>query len=349
MEKQISSNLEEKPPAEQTPINVTSHSGGQLSTSSADEVSQSPTSILDFSVIMSHSGWSGPTEANILGGTAAAAGTSFLGEVRPPRTAKGSTDWYDMCTESLGFESLTEKMDVCNLPAEEEDVFNQSLTTRKSIFTTRSRTTTRSCGLMREKTESKDFPPPLTTLDLNRRPRFSYEKVRTDDGRLQIFMVERDTTEIIRTSSDEGGVLMKMVTNIFDEEDDEDDKNSIDKSKNDEQQQEVAAATRTSERENRLERLPAISDYTDLSGRPRFSYEKVRTDDGRLRIVMVVRDTPEIIRMTSSEEGGVVMKMVTSLAKEDNDQKNSIEKSKNEQQEPQQQQESATRTSGNLD
>ncbi|KAK1558656.1 hypothetical protein Q3G72_005110 [Acer saccharum] len=85
-----------------------------------------------------------------------------------------------------------------------------------------------------------------------------------------------------------------------------------------------------------------------LSGRPRFSYEKVRTDDGRLRIVMVERDTPENIR-TSSEEGGVVMKMVARLAEEDDDQKNSIEKRKNKQQEPEQQQESDTRTSGNLD
>ncbi|TXG63565.1 hypothetical protein EZV62_010559 [Acer yangbiense] len=231
MDKRISSNLEEKQPAEQPPINVTSHSGGQLSTSFADEVYKSPTSILDSAVIMSHSGWSQPTEANILGGTAAAARTSFLGEARPPGTAKGSTDWYDMCTESLGFESLTEKMDVCNLPAKEE-LANQSLTTRKSIFT-RSRTT-RNCGLMREKTDSKDFPPPLTTLDLNRQPRFSYEKVRTDDGRLQIFMVERDTAEIIRTSSDEGGVVMKMLTNILDD----DEKNSIEKNKNDELKQE---------------------------------------------------------------------------------------------------------------
>ncbi|KAK3193923.1 hypothetical protein Dsin_025233 [Dipteronia sinensis] len=123
-----------------------------------------------------------------------------------------------MCTESLRFESLTEKMDVCNLPMEEDEVANLSLTTR-------------SYRLMREKTESKDFPPPLTTLDLNGRPRFSYEKVRTDDRLLQIFMVERDTPEIIWTSNDEGGIVMKMLTNILDEEDDDDEKNSIEKSK----------------------------------------------------------------------------------------------------------------------
>ncbi|KAI9181352.1 hypothetical protein LWI28_014157 [Acer negundo] len=323
MEKHISSNLEEKPPAKQPPINVTSHSGSQLSTSSADEVSQSPTSILDSTVIMSHSGWSRPTGANILGGTAAPARTSFLGEVRPPGTAKGSTDWYDMCTESLGFESLTEKMDVCNLPAEEE-VAKQSLTTRKSIFT-RSRTT-RSCRLMREKTDSKDFPPPLTTLDLNRPPRFSYEKVRTDDGRLQIFMLERDRPEIIRTSSDEGGVVMKMLTNMLDEEDDDDEKNSIEKSKNDELKQEFGWALNLMREKTDLKGYPPPLTTLNLSGRPRFSYEKVRTDDGRLRIVMVERDTPEIIRTSSEEGGGVVMKMVTRLAEEDDDQKNSIEK-----------------------
>ncbi|KAL5793015.1 hypothetical protein ACOSP7_001609 [Xanthoceras sorbifolium] len=240
-EKQISSNSDEKPPAEEPLVNETSLSGVQITTSSAD-VTLSPISILDSVDKISHSRQSRPNGDSILGRTAAAAGTNALGELRPPRTARGCTDWYDMCTESLGFESLAEKMDICNLPAEVAES-----PSRTSIFK-RSRTT-RTCGLMREKKDSKGFPPILSTLDWSGRSRYSYEGVRTDDGRLRIAMVERNTPEIIRTSGEEGVVVMKMLTSR-DQEDDE--KNSVEKSKNDEQeqeqeQQEVAPA-RTSSR-----------------------------------------------------------------------------------------------------
>ncbi|KAJ0054353.1 hypothetical protein Pint_01036 [Pistacia integerrima] len=95
-------------------------------------------------------------------------------ELRPPGTAEGSTDWYNMCTENLGFESLA-------------DVSSA----QSSLISSSSRLPR---VMMRENMKLNDTPaflseldiniPPindlpttsLSTLDDNGRPRFRFEQ-----------------------------------------------------------------------------------------------------------------------------------------------------------------------------
>ncbi|KAJ0113644.1 hypothetical protein Patl1_01063 [Pistacia atlantica] len=114
--------------------------------------------------------------------------TSFVRELRPPGTTEESTDWYNMCTETIGFESLA------NVSFAQSSLISSS---------------SRLLGvMMRENMKLNDTPtflfaldnniPPindlpttsLSTLDDNGRPLFRFEQVRSD-GRLTMTMFEK--------------------------------------------------------------------------------------------------------------------------------------------------------------
>lgn len=99
---------------------------------------------------------------DILGRTAAAAGTQSVDELTPPGTAKGI----------LGFESMLEKTDLSKVIEEHS-----------------SRLIT-SSGRKTKMRRVRVLPPFLSTLFCSGRPRFSLEKVTGSDGRLNIVMVD---------------------------------------------------------------------------------------------------------------------------------------------------------------
>lgn len=143
---------------------------------------------------------------NILGRTLAATEMITVRELRPRGTAKGSTDWYKMCTETLGSESLGDVTDLSSLSMSISTVSASSRMSRQK---------------MRANTDLKDFPPFLSTLKSNGRPRFSYEKERSD-GRLTMTMtmVANDTPEIVRrVDVGDSGELELNVLARRDEED----------------------------------------------------------------------------------------------------------------------------------
>ncbi|KAA8550915.1 hypothetical protein F0562_002599 [Nyssa sinensis] len=62
----------------------------------------------------------------------------------------------------------------------------------------------------REKAMSKNFPPLLSTLNQNGRPRFNLSKVRKN-GRLQIITVPNHQPEVVRTPRRDGGLRMQLL------------------------------------------------------------------------------------------------------------------------------------------
>lgn len=151
------------------------------SLSSSIGATTSSNNILDSVTGISHSSNVNPPTIATLLGLTAASGTSVVQEIRPPGTAKGNTDWYETCTESLGYESLAEKKDVCDFSEVMIDDVSSSRSKVKRVS-----------GVIRQKTNLKDFPPLISTLDSSGRPRFSYKKVTDNDGRLSVNMMESD-------------------------------------------------------------------------------------------------------------------------------------------------------------
>ncbi|KAK9201737.1 hypothetical protein WN944_016943 [Citrus x changshan-huyou] len=112
---------------------------------------------------------------DILGRTAAAAGTQSVDELTPPGTAKGI----------LGFESTLEKMDLSKVIEEHSSRLITSSSRMKKL-----------CGvIMREKCRPQVFPPFLSALNSGGRPRFGVVKVAGSDGRLKIIKFEFGSDE----------------------------------------------------------------------------------------------------------------------------------------------------------
>ncbi|KZV22067.1 hypothetical protein F511_35359, partial [Dorcoceras hygrometricum] len=108
-----------------------------------------------------------------------------------PMTGGGlNVDRFATCTECIGFESLTEKDVRCSLTELEQLAAAVSPPVRR-------REETKQC---------KVFPPFLSSLGENGRPRFSLVKMR-DNGRLGIAAVPNRGHEVlvVRTTGEEGG------------------------------------------------------------------------------------------------------------------------------------------------
>ncbi|KAK9201738.1 hypothetical protein WN944_016944 [Citrus x changshan-huyou] len=112
---------------------------------------------------------------DILGRTAAAAGTQSVDELTPPGTAKGI----------LGFESMLEKTDLSKVIEEHSS----------RLITSSSRMTKLSGVIMREKCRPQVFPSFLSALNSGGRPRFGVVKVAGSDRRLKIIKFEFGSDE----------------------------------------------------------------------------------------------------------------------------------------------------------
>ena len=137
-----------------------------------EDTSSPPTAIGILDSIIGSSVNPHTRAGDILLGIAAAAGVEYVNVPRPSGTAKGSTEFYEMCTEVLGFESMSEKMDLSKVIEEHS-----------------SRLIT-SSGRKTKMRRVRVLPPFLSTLFCSGRPRFSLEKVTGSDGRLNIVMVD---------------------------------------------------------------------------------------------------------------------------------------------------------------
>ncbi|GAV80456.1 DUF3049 domain-containing protein [Cephalotus follicularis] len=109
----------------------------------------------------------------------------------------GSEGWYEMCTETLGIESSSEKRTVMDDGDDEEPLrrLRSRPSSMRKVF-----------GAVREK------PPPLSTLDKSGRPRYEMIKVTWEDGRVEMKMVRSHRHSVVRVNGSDGVLRMEMVS-----------------------------------------------------------------------------------------------------------------------------------------
>ncbi|XP_057965477.1 protein FANTASTIC FOUR 1-like [Malania oleifera] len=127
--------------------------------------------------------------------------------------AGGRVDRVDklaLCTESLGFENSSVRASISGDPTEETPSTNGVM----------ARQVVARGGMERERW--MNFPPILSSLKTNGRPRFDLRAVR-GDGRLVILKVRNDRPEIVRSRKRDGRLRMHL---IKDDQEEEEENNS---------------------------------------------------------------------------------------------------------------------------
>ncbi|KAI8028574.1 hypothetical protein LOK49_LG02G02046 [Camellia lanceoleosa] len=175
--------------------NLASPVAGGLSfvTLSADNIHR-PTNVVESSAVKSPP----PPPPSFPTATAAAAvKMGFLDEVG------GSVDGLMLCTESLGFESSDEWRVDDKIENISEDVVNSMTTT--TIRPKRNR--------MGWRSEVKNFPPPLSSMNQNGKPIFYLRPVRRD-GRLELMEVKIERLEVLRASREDGRLRLHLIRDV---------------------------------------------------------------------------------------------------------------------------------------
>ncbi|KAL7205080.1 hypothetical protein ACSBR2_018074 [Camellia fascicularis] len=136
--------------------------------------------------------------------TAAAVKIGFLDEVG------GSVDGLMLCTESLGFESSDEWRVDDKIENISDGVVNSMTTT--TIRPERKR--------MGWRSEVKNFPPPLSSMNQNGKPIFYLRPVRRD-GRLELMEVKIERLEVLRASREDGRLRLHLIRDVDVEEEEQ--------------------------------------------------------------------------------------------------------------------------------
>ncbi|KAL7205223.1 hypothetical protein ACSBR2_018204 [Camellia fascicularis] len=181
--------------------NLASPVAGGLSfvTLFADNIHR-PSNVVESSAVKS----SPPPPSSSTATTAAAVKIGFLDEVR------GSVDGLMLCTESLGFESSDEWRVDDKIENISEDVVNSM--TMTTIWAKRKR--------MGWRSEVKNFPPPLSSLNQNGKPVFYLRPVRRD-GRLELMEVKIERLEVLRASREDGRLRLHLIRDVDVEEEEQ--------------------------------------------------------------------------------------------------------------------------------
>ncbi|KAF5952220.1 hypothetical protein HYC85_010164 [Camellia sinensis] len=181
--------------------NLASLVAGGLSfvTLSADNIHR-PSNVVESSAVKS----SLPPPSSSTATTAAAVKIGFLDEVR------GSVDGLMLCTESLGFESSDEWRVDDKIENISDDVVNSMTTT--TIRAKRKR--------MGWRSEVKNFPPPLSSLNQNGKPIFYLRPVRRD-GRLELMEVKIERLEVLHASREDGRLRLHLIRDVDVEEEEQ--------------------------------------------------------------------------------------------------------------------------------
>ncbi|XP_028054086.1 protein FANTASTIC FOUR 1-like [Camellia sinensis] len=158
-----------------------------------------PTNVVESSAVKSPSPPSSPSAT-----TAAAVKIGFLDKVG------GSVDGLMLCTESLGFESSDEWRVDDKIENISDDVVNSMTTT--TIRPKRNR--------MGWRSEVKNFPPPLSSMNQNGKPIFYLRPVRRD-GRLELMEVKIERLEVLRASREDGRLRLHLIRDADVEEEEQ--------------------------------------------------------------------------------------------------------------------------------